>query len=128
MLKIRLLSDFDMADVIAILSEMRASSGQAETTGLSNDVILDFASRDNTLVQAIEEASIRRGEFSSELLMMAEKDLVSHLQEDYVNFYAPATINPYVAVAARGPWIVTSHGAVVHDNGGYGYAGRRTWS
>ena len=50
-------------------------------------VILDFASRDNTLVQAIEEASIRRGEFSSELLMMAEKDLVSHLQEDYVNFY-----------------------------------------
>ena len=123
MLKIRLLSDFDMADVIAILSEMRASSGQAETTGLSNDVILDFASRDNTLVQAIEEASIRRGEFSSELLMMAEKDLVSHLQEDYVNFYAPATINPYVAVAARGPWIVTSHGAVVHDNGGYGMLG-----
>ena len=96
-----------MADVIAILEQMRASSGYAETTGLTNDVILDFASRDNTLVQAIEEAGIRQGEFSNELLMMAESDLVSHLQEDFVNFYAPATINPYVAVAARGPWIVT---------------------
>ena len=112
-----------MADVIAILEQMRASSGHAETTGLTNDVILDFASRDNTLVQAIEEAGIRQGEFSNELLMMAENDLVSHLQEDFVNFYAPATINPYVAVAARGPWIVTSHGAVVHDNGGYGMLG-----
>ena len=112
-----------MADVIAILEQMRASSGHAETIGLSNDVILDFASRDNTLVQAIEEAGIRQGEFTSELLMMAEHDLVSHLQEDFVNFYAPATINPYVAVAARGPWIVTSHGAVVHDNGGYGMLG-----
>ena len=45
------------------------------------------------------------------------------LQEDYVNFYAPATVNPYVALSARGPWIVTSHGAVVHDNGGYGMLG-----
>ena len=55
--------------------------------------------------------------------MMNETDLISHLQDDFVNFYAPATINPYVAIAARGPWIVTSHGAVVHDNGGYGMLG-----
>ncbi len=112
-----------MADLIAILDKMRASSGSADTVGLSNDVILDFASRDSTLVQAIEEAEIRQKEFSSHMLMMNESDLVSHLQEDFVNFYAPATINPYVAVAARGPWIVTSHGAVVHDNGGYGMLG-----
>ena len=112
-----------MADLIAILEQMRASSGNADTVGLSNDVILDFASRDPTLVQAIEEAEVRQKEFSSEHLMMDEAHLVSHLQQDFVNFYAPATINPYVAVAARGPWIVTSHGAVVHDNGGYGMLG-----
>ena len=35
-----------MADLIAILEQMRASSGNADTVGLSNDVILDFASRD----------------------------------------------------------------------------------
>ena len=112
-----------MADVIAILEQMRAASGAAITTGLSDNIILDFASRDSSLIQAIEDAKIKQGEFSSELLMMNESDLISHLQDDFVNFYAPATINPYVAIAARGPWIVTSHGAVVHDNGGYGMLG-----
>ena len=55
--------------------------------------------------------------------MMSEEELVTILQDDYVNFYAPATVNPYVAIAGRGPWIVTSHGAVLHDNGGYGMLG-----
>ena len=32
-------------------------------------------------------------------------------------------MNPYVALAARGPWIVTLKGAVVHDSGGYGMLG-----
>ena len=40
-----------------------------------------------------------------------------------MNFYDAGSINPYVAVAARGPWVVTMHGAVVHDNGGYGMLG-----
>ena len=123
MLNIRLYPVLIMSDVIAILDQMRASSGHADTVGLSNDVILDFVSRDKKLMQAVQEAEIKQKEFTSELLMMDESDLVSHLQEDFVNFYAPATINPYVALAARGPWIVTSHGAVVHDNGGYGMLG-----
>ena len=123
MLNIRLYRLLGMADVIAILEQMRAASGAAITTGLSDNIILDFASRDSSLIQAIEDAKIKQGEFSSELLMMNESDLISHLQDDFVNFYAPATINPYVAIAARGPWIVTSHGAVVHDNGGYGMLG-----
>src|SRR5690606_8508677 len=32
-------------------------------------------------------------------------------------------VNPYVALTARGPWIVTLKGAVVHDSGGYGMLG-----
>src|SRR5690606_19360323 len=31
--------------------------------------------------------------------------------------------NPYVALAARGPWIVTLKGAVLYDTGGYGMLG-----
>ena len=27
---------------------------------------------------------------------------------------------PYVPVAAEGPWVITLHGAIIHDNGGYG--------
>ena len=57
------------------------------------------------------------------LLSMNESELSSLLQSDYVNFYSAATVNPYVAIAAKGPWIVTSHGAVIHDNGGYGMLG-----
>ena len=54
---------------------------------------------------------------------MDEDSLISKLQSDFVNFYSAATVNPYVAISARGPWIITSHGAVIHDNGGYGMLG-----
>jgi hypothetical protein len=40
-----------------------------------------------------------------------------------VNFYDPGSIMPYVSAAAQGPWVVTVHGAVIHDNGGYGMLG-----
>ena len=123
MLNIRLLRLLGMGDVMALLTQMRNASGIPETVGLSDNVVLDFASRDETLVQAIKEASVKQKQLPSEDLMMNESDLVEHLQADYVNFYAPETINPYVAIAGRGPWIVTSHGAVLHDNGGYGMLG-----
>jgi acetylornithine/succinyldiaminopimelate/putrescine aminotransferase len=123
MLNIRLLRLLGMGDVMALLTQMRNASGIPETVGLSVNVVLDFASRDETLVQAIKEASVKQKQLPSEDLMMNESDLVEHLQADYVNFYAPETINPYVAIAGRGPWIVTSHGAVLHDNGGYGMLG-----
>ncbi|HSH26878.1 MAG TPA: aminotransferase class III-fold pyridoxal phosphate-dependent enzyme, partial [Wenzhouxiangella sp.] len=45
------------------------------------------------------------------------------LQSGYVNFYADDCVNSYVALAARGPWIVTAKGAVLHDSGGYGMLG-----
>ena len=59
---------------------------------------------------------------------MDESKLIPLLQKDYVNFYSKDTINPYVAISARGPWIITSHGAVLHDNGGYGMLAHGTWS
>ncbi|MCH1527170.1 MAG: aminotransferase class III-fold pyridoxal phosphate-dependent enzyme [Candidatus Poseidoniaceae archaeon] len=112
-----------MADVMAMLEQIRAASGHADTVGLSDDVIQDFAARDNSLIRAIEEASQKQNTFPAEQLMMDESELVTLLQADFVNFYAPATVNPYVAISGSGPWIVTSHGAVLHDNGGYGMLG-----
>jgi acetylornithine/succinyldiaminopimelate/putrescine aminotransferase len=112
-----------MEDILALLSQMRDASGTRETVGLPDDVILDFSSRDASLIQAINEAAEKQSQFSSDELMMSEGDLVAHLQSDFINFYAPATVNPYVAISGRGPWVVTSHGAVLHDNGGYGMLG-----
>lgn len=123
MLNIRLLRLLYMADVIAMLEQMRAASGDVVTIGLPDDVISDFASRDHSLRLAIEEGLSKQSEIAAFMLKQDETTLVSLLQEDFVNFYAPATVNPYVAISGRGPWIVTSHGAVIHDNGGYGMLG-----
>eukprot|EP00951_Prasinocladus_malaysianus_P018529 scaffold148198_cov55-Prasinocladus_malaysianus.AAC.1 len=45
------------------------------------------------------------------------------MSTDFENFYADHALQPYVPLAACGPWVVTTHGAVIHDNGGYGMLG-----
>ena len=117
-----------MADnPITILHSIRASSGPKETVGLNDDVILDFCNTDAKLVQAIHEAGhmyqTLMDEFGEEVMSLPESDLIQHLQSDYVNFYSAATVNPYIPIAGRGPWLVTACGAVLHDNGGYGMLG-----
>tara|TARA_B100000686_G_scaffold253571_1_gene264598 strand:- start:834 stop:2339 length:1506 start_codon:yes stop_codon:yes gene_type:complete len=116
-----------MADGLQALSEIRSRTGDPWTTGLRDSLISDFLQSDPSLIRAIEEASANFqslvNDVSAKTLLMDEKELVKHLQSDYVNFYSAPTVNPYVAIAARGPWVVTSHGAVLHDNGGYGMLG-----
>ena len=114
----------DSQSVLSMLGDIRSASGGMTTVGLSDTVIAKFATQDETLVAAVKEAVAAHSavilEFGAEHLMRDESDLVAQTQADLINFYAPATVNPYIAIAARGPWIVTSHGAVLHDNGGYG--------
>ena len=109
------------------LDDIRKNSGKADTIGLHDSEISKFLSLDPSLVTAIDEAHDYhlkiREEFSADLLMQTEASLIKDLQSGFVNFYKPATVNQYIAIAAKGPWIVTSHGAVVHDNGGYGMLG-----
>ena len=112
---------------LTALNEIRNNSGDMDTIGLSNEVIGKFCNLDPNLLLAIYEGLNNhrelRNRLGDDIMQAKEADLVSKLQEDFVNFYAPATVNPYVALAAKGPWIVTSHGAIVHDNGGYGMLG-----
>ena len=116
-----------MADGLEALAEIRSRTGDSWTTGLKDSIIADFLQSDPSLSRAIDEATSNfqslENDMGSDLLSMDEKELVKHLQSDYVNFYSAPTVNPYVAISARGPWIVTSHGAVLHDNGGYGMLG-----
>ena len=116
-------------NMLRLLEEIRrlANGSAAQTLGLSDENIERFCAIDSQLVRAIEEAStVFSGlveEVGLEYLSQDEATLVSSVQSDYINFYSAATINPYVAIAARGPWIVTSKGAVLHDNGSYGMLG-----
>lgn len=106
---------------------LRSSSGPAFTYGLSSESIESFLSSDPNLDLAIDQAMLARGQMDSSieelLLSLDEADFAKELQKYYVNFYEPSTVNPYIPLAAKGPWIVTTHGAVIHDNGGYGMLG-----
>ena len=112
---------------LKILHRIREHVGVIDTPGLTDDEILAFLEHDTSLAKAIEEGGKRFvqlcDEFGNAYKNSNETDLIVQLQEGFVNFYNPATVNPYVAMAARGPWVITSHGAVVHDNGGYGMLG-----
>jgi len=109
------------------LEDIRKNSGVANTTGLLDSEISNFILLDPNLSIAIDQAHEYhlhiRENIGLDKLMQDEADLIKDLQQGFVNFYKPATVNEYVAIAAKGPWIVTSHGAVVHDNGGYGMLG-----
>ncbi|MET0504824.1 MAG: aminotransferase class III-fold pyridoxal phosphate-dependent enzyme, partial [Luteibacter sp.] len=113
-------------DVIGLLRELRDFGGTARTRGLPDATISRFAAADAALVQAIEEAAAYHQALRADMtdfLRLDEAEQITRLQESLVNFYPDDGVNPYVPAAARGPWVVTLKGAVLHDNGGYGMLG-----
>jgi acetylornithine/succinyldiaminopimelate/putrescine aminotransferase len=112
--------------VIDLLAPLRAHGGERRTQGLDVPTIERFATTHGDLREAIEAAAAEyarvKDEFA-ELLELDEDAQIAAVQAGYVNFYPSDAVNPYVALTARGPWIVTLKGAVVHDSGGYGMLG-----
>jgi acetylornithine/succinyldiaminopimelate/putrescine aminotransferase len=112
--------------VTDLLAPLRAHGGARRTSGLDEATIATFAAQDPQLGAAmraaVEEYARVKAEFP-ELLDLDEDTQIQRVQGGYVNFYATDAVNPYVALAARGPWIVTLKGAVLHDSGGYGMLG-----
>ncbi|NMW25495.1 lysine 6-aminotransferase, partial [Rhodanobacter denitrificans] len=117
--------------VIDQLRELREFGGKPRTIGLDDASIERMAASDPLLVQAIAEAVARHRELRADLggagmgdfLKLDEAEQLTRVQAGFVNFYPDDAINPYLPATARGPWIVTLKGAVVHDNGGYGMLG-----
>ncbi|MGB5258241.1 MAG: aminotransferase class III-fold pyridoxal phosphate-dependent enzyme [Woeseiaceae bacterium] len=116
----------DPRSALAHLGEMRDCGGPAITRGLTDDVILDFLKDRADLATAIDRgyaAFLSLKESHADFLALEESEQIRRSQEGLKNFYATDGVNPYVAVAAAGPWIVTLKGAVVYDCGGYGMLG-----
>ncbi|WP_222564130.1 aminotransferase class III-fold pyridoxal phosphate-dependent enzyme [Novilysobacter antarcticus] len=107
------------------LAPLRAHGGSRRTVGLDDAVLEQFA--DNAeLGEAVDAALAEYAEVKKqfpELLDLDEASQIQKLQAGFINFYQDDAVNPYVALAARGPWIVTLKGAVIHDSGGYGMLG-----
>lgn len=112
--------------LIDTLAPLRAHAGTRLTHGLDDADIERLAATHPTLAEAIEAAAGEydrlKGEFA-ELLDLDEEAQIRAVQAGFVNFYADDAVQPYVALAARGPWLVTLKGAVLYDAGGYGMLG-----
>ncbi|QSX77187.1 aminotransferase class III-fold pyridoxal phosphate-dependent enzyme [Agrilutibacter solisilvae] len=108
------------------LAPLRAHAGKRRTVGLDDAIVAGLAASHSDLVEAIDAAAVEyeaiKGEFAH-LLDLDEDEQIRAVQAGYVNFYPDDGVNPYVALTARGPWIVTLKGAVLHDSGGYGMLG-----
>ena len=108
------------------LSPLRAHAGTVRTRGLDDATLQRFATGHPDLGAAIDAAAAAYAQVKADFpaLLELDEDAQMHaVQADYVNFYAEDAVNPYVALAARGPWVVTLKGAVLHDSGGYGMLG-----
>ncbi len=109
-----------------LLNPLRQRAGKKLTVGLKDADIARFAAIDPDLLLAAKEAVAQYRKFAAEvpeILDIDEAEQLQRLQSGFVNFYADDNINPYVAIAARGAWIISLKGAVVHDSGGYGMLG-----
>ena len=112
---------------LACLEEMRGFGGAALTGGLADNVILDFLEDGyHELAVAIERSYARFLELKeshSAFLALDESAQISQAHAGLTNFYADDAVNPFVAVGAAGPWLVSLKGAVIYDCGGYGMLG-----
>ena len=112
--------------ILIKLETLRTSGGSIQTKGLPDEVVERFAARDERLEKAVDQALGVAECWKSIYPEIWQADDVKQqeaLQAGFVNFYADDAVNPYVALAAKGPWIVTTKGAILHDSGGYGMLG-----
>ncbi|HWT15654.1 MAG TPA: aminotransferase class III-fold pyridoxal phosphate-dependent enzyme [Patescibacteria group bacterium] len=112
--------------LIEKLNVLRTAGGKARTVGLDDATIERFATRYPELGAAVDAAVERFHQIKAEfadVVAMDEDAQMAAAQEGFVNFYAEDNVNPYLAIAARGPWLITLKGAVIHDSGGYGMLG-----
>jgi len=108
------------------LELMRSYAGTNSTVGLPDDIIISFLTPDNKLAKAIESASRYHAGLKAnfrDFVELDESEQVGKIQAGFTNFYDISTVNPYVTLAAAGPWIITTKGAVIYDCGGYGMLG-----
>lgn len=108
------------------LAPLRAHTGQRLTHGLDDATVERLAKGHPDLAAVIEAAAAEHARLKNEFAELFDLDEAEQLravQAGYVNFYADDAVNPYIALAARGPWVVTLNGAVLYDAGGYGMLG-----
>src|SRR6478735_158668 len=109
-----------------LLATLRNRAGSVRTTGLDDATVNRLSERFPELREAAEAAVAAFADIQAEFPELVDADeqaQIAAVQSGFINFYDEDAVNPYVAIAARGPWVVTLKGRVLHDNGGYGMLG-----
>lgn len=97
--------------VLAPLAPLRAHAGRRLTEGLDDATIARLAVSHPDLQQAIHAAAAEYAlvrDDAADLLDLDEEAQIGAVQEGFINFYADDAVTPYVALAARGPWVSRS--------------------
>jgi len=108
------------------LNAMRSHGGAIQTHGLDDETLQRFEQTDERLVTAVDRAYedfLALLEEMPELMALPEDEQATAVQDGFINFYPIDAVNPYVALAGAGPWIITTRGAVLYECGGYGMLG-----
>ncbi len=108
------------------LMDIRSHHELVETVGLQKKYVEQFLEEDPRLGELIDEAWTLYQDSKKMFASIFKRDeahQIEEIQRDYLNFYEEMNVNPYVALAAKGPWIITTCGSVVYDVGGYGMLG-----
>jgi len=108
------------------LAPLRSQPGTRLTTGLDDATLTALSANHPQLIAAVDAAAEEFARVQADLgplLAQDEQAQIDAMQDGFVNFYADDAVTPYVALAARGPWVVTLKGAVLYDAGGYGMLG-----
>ena len=96
-------------DIIKKLLAMREKVVGGHTVGLPDETLRACAAKSPELERAVEQAYNEQTKLINEfphLAKLTEPMLILALHNGYVNFYPEDQSNPYVPVAAAGPWIV----------------------
>ncbi len=112
--------------ILDTLTPLRSRSGAVRTQGLDDATLLRLSAEYPDLLTAAQRAAAAYPALAAEfpeLMDADEQAQIDATQAGFVNFYPDDAINPYVAIAACGPWVITLKGRVLHDSGGYGMLG-----
>ena len=108
------------------LEEIAKRTKNRLVDGLDKNVVYELLEEDDLLAQCVDEAydsfQVLQRQYPS-FFDLSDEEKIKKIQKNIVNFYSPETVNPYIPLSAKGPWVVTTGGAVVHDSGGYGMLG-----
>jgi acetylornithine/succinyldiaminopimelate/putrescine aminotransferase len=114
-------------DAPSLLAALRHSMRADHCPGIPEALLQPFF-HDTDLCLALQQAQATQQALQQQLqdgtlpalLAMSEADAINQLQQGFQNFYSPLSATPFIPLAAQGPWIISSHGAVIMDVGGYG--------